>query len=151
MSDIKQLSIDHLKQVNILQLATAKDNKPWICTVHFYADDELNIYWVSRTDRIHSKQIDANPNVSATAVVHVNTLDEDYVIAVTLAGQAEVLTNAPAEVRQAYQTKLNKPANMLPDPEDPNNLQEFYVLKPEKLILFDTKNLAGNPRQEISL
>lgn len=145
--DPKELSRKSLQEINILQLATAENNNPWICTVHFYADDQLNLYWVSRTDRKHSKQIAENPFASATMVVHENTPSENYVISVTLSGKAELLADVPAGIREAYVAKLNKPPNMLPDQNDPDNLQEFYRLTPSEVVLFDTKNFLKAPRQ----
>lgn len=147
----KELIQKHLSGINILQLATSHNDEPWICTVHFCMDKNFNIYWVSRTDRKHSQQIASNPKASVTAVVHQNSPDEDYVIAVSATGTAEITKDASGDIRNAYQTKLNKPPNMLPDPNEESNLQEFYCLKPEKFILFDTKNLTGNPRLEIKL
>jgi uncharacterized protein YhbP (UPF0306 family) len=149
--DPKQLAKEYVKQFNVMQLATAEDNDPWICTVHFYADDELNFYWVSSTDRHHSRHIAKNPLASATFVVHENTPEEGYVISVTASGKAEVVTDVADEIRKAYIAKLHKPANLLPDSDDSANLQKFYRLKPDSIIVFDTKNFPKNPRQEFSL
>jgi uncharacterized protein YhbP (UPF0306 family) len=148
--DPQQLAKEYLKQVNIMQLATTQDNEPWICTVHFYADDALNLYWVSRTDRKHSEQIAQNPSVGVTAVIHENTPEENYVIAVTAVGSAELVKDAPESIRSAYVEKLNKPPSLLPS-DDPKNLQEFYRLKPDTFVVFDTKNFPKDPRQEFRL
>lgn len=149
--DLKQLAKEHLQKINIMQLATTENNNPWICTVHFYADDELHIYWVSRTDRKHSRQIAENPLASATMVVHENTPAEDYVISVTAAGKAELVKDIPDKIKNAYVAKLNKGASLLPSADDPVNLQEFYRLKPDSIVLFDTKNFRQKPRQEFSV
>jgi uncharacterized protein YhbP (UPF0306 family) len=150
--DVKQLISQHLADMKIMQLATSLNDEPWVCTLHFYADEQLNLYWVSRTNRHHSQQIAQNPNVSATILVHENTPDEDYVIAVTIAGTAELLTDGVDEtIRSEYQTKHQKPDTMLPDPTNPNDLQKFYRFKPARIVLFDTKNFLESPRQVLGI
>ncbi|HVX57710.1 MAG TPA: pyridoxamine 5'-phosphate oxidase family protein [Candidatus Saccharimonadales bacterium] len=143
----KQLAKEYLRQIKVMQLATSENNVPWICTVHFYADDELNLWWSSRTDRKHSQQLANNPQASATVLVHENTPEKDYVIAVTAAGVVELVKDIPADIRQAYITKLDRPDHLLP----PNNMQEFYRLKPRSIVVFDTKNFSQDPRQEFTL
>lgn len=145
----KELARQSLERIKVMQLATAEGNDPWLCTVHFYADEALNLYWVSRTDRKHSKQIAGNPKACATMVVHENTPEEEYVISVTLDGNAELVKDAQEKIREAYVAKLNKDASMLPS-DDPKNLQKFYRLTPESIVLFDTKNFPQSPRQEFS-
>lgn len=145
--DSKQLAKEYLHKINIMQLATSKNDQPWVCTVHFYADDNLNLWWSSRTDRRHSEQIAGNPQASATVLVHENTPEEDYVIAVTATGKAEQVKDIPEKIKQAYITKLDRPVHLTP----PANMQEFYRLKPESIIVFDTKNFPQSPRQEFNL
>jgi uncharacterized protein YhbP (UPF0306 family) len=142
--DPKKLAKQYLEQIKIMQLATAENNNPWICTVHFYADDNLNLYWSSRTDRKHSEQLAGNPMASATILVHENTPEKDYVIAVTATGKAELVKEPPEGVREAYRAKLDRPDFLMP----PNNNQEFYRLRPDTMIVFDTKNFPKDPRQE---
>lgn len=134
-----------------MQLATSANDDPWICTVHFYTDDDLNFYWVSRSDRLHSEQIAQNPRVAVTVLIHENTPAEDYVIAVSLTGTAEIVEDIDDAVRSSYIAKHNKPDALLPNPDDPKNLQRFYKIKPTKFVIFDTLNLTGNPRQELAI
>ncbi len=145
--DPKKLAKEYLKTIKIMQLATAENNKPWVCTVHFYADDDLKLWWSSQTTRHHSRHIDKNPLASATMLVHENTSEKDYVIAVTATGQASLVKDVPEGIKQAYITKLDRPAHLTP----PNNMQEFYCLKPESIVVFDTKNFPRDPRQEFKL
>jgi nitroimidazol reductase NimA-like FMN-containing flavoprotein (pyridoxamine 5'-phosphate oxidase superfamily) len=136
---------------NIMQLATCANDKPWVVTVHFYADDELNLYWCSRPDRRHSEEVRANPNASATILVHENTEAENWVIGITYSGQVEELAALDNKLAQAYIDKLLK------DPELPRKIasgeipDKWYRLKPENIILFDTKNFPAGPRQELNL
>lgn len=51
-----------------MSLATVKDNKPWVCEVHFAYDDALNIYFVSKLSTRHCKEIAENANVAGNIV-----------------------------------------------------------------------------------
>ncbi len=51
-----------------LSLATASENKPWVCEVHFVYDDELNLYFISDRARRHSQDIAVNSNVAGNIV-----------------------------------------------------------------------------------
>lgn len=149
--DPKDVIKQQINQVNIMQLATSLNDVPWVVTVHFYADDELNLYWSSRDNRRHSQEITANPNAAATILVHENTEAENWVMSVTASGQAEPVEDLDDEIAAAYIKKLLK------DPELPAKIKsgsvpdKWYRLKPASIILFDTKNFPQNPRQEVIL
>jgi uncharacterized protein YhbP (UPF0306 family) len=143
----KDLIKQYINQPIIMQLATCVNNQPWVCTVHFYADDKLNLYWVSRNDRRHSKEIKVNPKVSATILIHENTATEDWVIAVTLEGIAEVVDESIIQnVGQDYVNKTAKDPELLAKIVD--GPDKFYRLIPSSIVLFDNKNFPKDPRQE---
>jgi hypothetical protein len=79
--------------------------------------------------------------------VHENNSEENYVIAVTASGGAEIVNNIPEDIKNAYRTKLDRPDFLMP----PNNEQKFYRLKPSSIVVFDTKNFPKDPRQEFEL
>lgn len=56
-----------------MQLATAVNDQPYLCTVHYYSDDNLNFYWSSKPFRRHSGEIEQNPKVSTYVLIHENT------------------------------------------------------------------------------
>lgn len=132
-----------------MQLATSKDGQPWLCNVHFYADDGLNIYWRSTTERRHSKEIAENPKVAIVIKVHENTPEEDYIIGMTIEGTAELLAEATDHtVVDAYCKKLGKDtktAEAIKAGTDPN---KFYKITPKNFVVFNTRDFEGNPRQE---
>ena len=143
---------EQLSSVNIMQLATSDNNLPWICSLHFYADKGINLYWISREDRRHSKEIKKNSKVSAVILIHENTSPEDYVIGLTVTGEAELIGEKPGrDIATEFAGKLNKPANLISDIENGANPHKFYRLKPSELVLFDTKNFPQDPRQVIVL
>lgn len=152
MQQIEELIREYLKTNNVIQLATCIDNQPWLCNVHFYADDDLNIYWRSTTERRHSKEIAQNPNVAAVIKVHENTPEEDYIIGMTVEGTAELLAE---ETDHAVVDAYGKKHGVAPEKieaikagTDPN---KFYRITPKSFVVFNTRDFEGNPRQEWSV
>jgi uncharacterized protein YhbP (UPF0306 family) len=150
--DPEALIRQYVEQARIMQLATSANDQPWACTIHYYSDKDLNIYWVSTLEREHSKNIAQNPKVSAAILVHEDTPDEQYVIGMSLEGEVELIgEQVPEEIGQSYIQKLGRPPTLLRDIASGKNPHKFYRLKPSRIVLFDTKNISGNPRQEITL
>jgi uncharacterized protein YhbP (UPF0306 family) len=67
--DVEKIIRDYLPNIVHMSLATSKDNKPWVCEVHFAYDDDLNLYFRSLASRRHSEEIAINPNVAGNIVV----------------------------------------------------------------------------------
>lgn len=135
-----------------MQLATAMDNQPWVCNLHFYADDKFNLYWISTEARLHSQHVQQNPKVATALLVHENTADEDYVIGLSVIGNA-VMTDEPLtnEVGPAFVHKHGHRETLLSDIKEGKNAHRFYKLSPTKIVLFDSKNFPADPRQIIKL
>ena len=72
-----------------MSLATCVNNHPWVSEVHFVYDDKLNLYFRSRQDRRHSREIAANPHVAGN-IVEQHNLGE-YPHAVYFEGSAGVV------------------------------------------------------------
>jgi uncharacterized protein YhbP (UPF0306 family) len=144
----EELIRQYLSQVNIMQLATSVDNQPWACTVHYYSDDDFNLYWVSTLARKHSQDIDKNPKVAAAVMVHENTPDEPYVIGISIEGSAELIgSRVTDEVAQGYARKHGKDSDM-PAIAQGKHPHKFYRLKPSRIVLFDSKSFPEDPRKE---
>lgn len=148
----KELLKKYLSETNVIQLATSQNDQPWVCTLHFYSDDEFNFYWISTETRKHSQQIKNNHNVAVAILVHENKPDEDYVIGITVSGQAEYVGEQIDDaIGQAFLKKHGKDPALLTDIESGKNPHKFYRLIPDKIILFDSQNFPDKPRQEIAL
>ena len=133
-----------------MQLATSANNHPWICNVHFYADDALHIYWASTPERRHSKYIAQNPHIAIAIKIHEDTPDERYVIGLCAEGDAQMLSAEETEtIMQAYVNKIGTPPALLNDIKQ--GKIRFYRLKPANFVLFDTKNFSENPRQKYAV
>src|SRR5690606_14682804 len=73
-----------------MQLATVAGNQPWVCTVYFVADDELNLYWLSWPTRRHSKELMGNSKVAAAIAIK----QDQPIIGVQIEGIAEEVEDA---------------------------------------------------------
>ncbi len=75
-----------------MSLATVSGNRPWVCEVHFAYDQDLNLYFRSKTTRRHSQEIAANPQVAGN-IVKQHSKDE-YPGAIYFEGAAELISDS---------------------------------------------------------
>ncbi|KKR06268.1 MAG: hypothetical protein UT34_C0001G0308 [candidate division WS6 bacterium GW2011_GWF2_39_15] len=61
--ELKSLVSNYLSTQKLMSLATFSDT-PWIANLYYVHDSDLNLYFVSKAWREHSKAIDINPNVA---------------------------------------------------------------------------------------
>ena len=66
--EIESTIREYIDQVIHLSLATVKDNKPWVCEVHFSYDKDLNLYFVSSKNTRHATELLENPYVAGNIV-----------------------------------------------------------------------------------
>ena len=66
--NLEQVVREYIEKSIHMSFATAKDNRPWVCELHFTYDDDLNLYFRSLKTRRHSMEIAENPYVSGTII-----------------------------------------------------------------------------------
>ena len=64
--DIKKLIKEVLEKGYLMSLGTVDEGGVWVCDVIYIFDDDLNIYWMSKDFRRHSKAILINPGIAGT-------------------------------------------------------------------------------------
>lgn len=147
MKIAEQMIRDYIPKVNIMQLATSVNDQPWLCTVHFFSDEELNFYWCSTIDRRHSKEIAGNSRVACYVLVHENTPHENYVIGISVEGTAVLVDPQHAKAAiEGYVSKLGKDKATLRDLM--NGTKPLYRLTPTSIVMFNNKDFPENSRQE---
>lgn len=136
--DVEVVIRDGLSSMQLLQLATAGDAGPWICTVHFVADDDLNIYWLSLPSRRHSQELVANSNVAVTVAVKY----EMPVIGIQAEGQASEVTDSEVikNIMEKYVEKFNIGRTFYENFIAGNNKHKLYKFTPRRFSLFDEVN-----------
>lgn len=142
--DIKQLAKDHLKDSYVLQLATSHGDQPWVCNVHFFADDNLNLYWMSDPATRHSEDIAANPRVAAAVAVN----EAMPLIGVQIEGDAEQLEfTGHDDVLQRYAARHERD-DFIKKAVSGELPFKLYRLAPRVVQIFDLKNFPKSPKQE---
>lgn len=146
--DIEKVIRDYLPQIVHMSLATSKDNKPWVCEVHFAYDDNLNLYFRSLASRRHSQEIAANSNVSGN-VVRQHELGE-YPLGVYFEGTAEML-QAGDEQNKAFElikARLKASDDILTEAQDPDGHQ-FYKITVTNWYVFGKLDDTGGKKQQL--
>ncbi len=138
----------YLPTKNVIQLATARDNQPWACNVHYFSDEDLNLYWISEPGRRHSLEIQDNKKVAAVIKIHENTEQENYVIGIAIEGTAQEMESFDETIAASYRDKLSKGESFVEDMKSGKKPYKFYKLTPKKFVLFDTQDFTGDPRKE---
>lgn len=139
----------HLKEVKTMQLATVDAKKPWISTVYFVADNDLNIYWLSFPSRRHSQEILKNPNVAIAIPVKLDR----PVIGIQAEGKAAVFeeTSEVKRISKLYIEKYDDGKDFFKNFVVGENKHSMYKLKPEKFVLFDEVNYKDKGPQILEL
>lgn len=128
-----------------MQLATVSSGQPWLCTVYFVADDDLNVYWSSTKTRRHSKELLAHPQV-AVAIVK----DQDRKQGMQITGLGSLVGDDDVErVNKLYGDKFgHKPERMN---EVRAGTRGFWKVTPNLIALWDEVNFPDSPKQEYRL
>ena len=139
---LRKLIVDYLKKAKLMQLATSVNGQPWVCSVWFASDEDLNIYWFSSTTRRHSGEILKNKKVAAAIVLPHTPTDPPR--GLQLQGLAEVLETAIYVYKDRI-FPLETIKDLMQNKEKPH---KFYRIKPTQFVLFDAVNFGDNWRQE---
>lgn len=148
MSDleIRGLVEKYLSEGRIAQLATVRDDQPWICNVHMATDELDSIYWISKATSRHSKDISSNPHVAMTLAVKTDR----PLIGVQIEGTAAVVTES-ASIRAAMSDWMRRHGGsekFVDSIVDGTNEYKLYRLTPQHSQLFDEVNFPDSPMQE---
>src|SRR5579872_349564 len=102
--NLRALIEEYLQEAKMLQIATSKNDQPWVCTVYFAFDEDLNIYWISKPSRRHSEEISTNEK--AAGVIVLPHVYGKPVRGIQFQGIAKALkTNNDAEEGMKYYAK----------------------------------------------
>lgn len=139
--DIEKIIREYIDGVIHLSLATCTHDKPWICEVHFSYDDDLNLYFLSKPERRHSREIATNPNVSGSIITQ-HKIGEP-VRGISFEGTVEEIKDI-SKTHPAYLTYCERFGT------GPEILDHgFYMIKVGDFYLFD--NRETEPGQKYHL
>lgn len=133
--DVEKLVREHIEATVHMSLGTSKDNKPWVCEVHFAYDEDLNLYFRSLTSRRHSQEIATNPKVAGN-IVRQHALGE-YPTGVYFEGTAELLGPGESQNKafECINTRLKAGDDILDEAQNPDGHQ-FYKITVKNWYVF---------------
>ena len=133
--DVEKIIREYIDKSLHMSLGTSKDNKPWVCEVHFVYDDKLNLYFRSLKSRRHSQEIAVNPSVAGN-IVRQHAVDE-YPHAVYFEGSAALIEDDAVrqELFPLFQTRLGSNEGILEDARQQDGHQ-FYKIVVENWYAF---------------
>lgn len=144
-----ELIRQYLPQGRMMQIATVNGGQPWICTVYFVEDEELNLYWLSLPTRRHSQEIAAYNKVAVAVPVKF----DKPVIGIQAEGLAEEVTDKQfiADVMRRYVERYNSGQQFYDRFVAGQNQHVLYRFMPASYVLFDEVSFPDDGRKEISL
>jgi len=148
---LRNLIENYLKEARLMQLATSRNNQPWVCSVWFTSDQNLNIYWFSSITRRHSKEVLKNPKVAGAIVLPQTPKDPPR--GLQFQGIAKLLSKQ-ADIEKAttlFEGRIFSKKQITELMVNKNKPHRFYKIKPTQFVLFDAINFPDNSRQELNL
>lgn len=148
LSNIEQTIRDYLPEVIHLSLASSRDNKPWVCEVHYVYDDDLNLYFRSTAACRHSTEIHENPYVAGNIVKQHGLGEKPR--GVYFEGTAKMLNNVDEQhvAFQRYCERFDTNSTILEDAHTESD-HKFYKITVRTWYVFDA--LESNPSKKYEL
>lgn len=134
---IETIIRDYIPQIIHMSIASVRDNKPWVCEVHFSYDDDLNLYFVSSVDTRHGQELAANPNIAGNIVTQHHK--DQKVRCVDFEGTATILESkeAEADAYRAYVNRYGESEGLLNEIRKDGNTR-FFKISVENFYVFDS-------------
>jgi len=130
---------DYLHQSFVMQLATVGgEGMPWVCTVYFVVDEDLNLYWLSWPTRRHSVELASNPKAAVTMPIKT----DQPVIGLGAEGKVDIVRdiNIIEQVMSKYVEKYSTGTEFVKNFKAATNKHAMYRFKADKYVLFDELN-----------
>jgi uncharacterized protein YhbP (UPF0306 family) len=144
--EVKDLIKKYLSQSRMMQIATVDGDQPWICTVYYVEDEDLNLYWLSLPTRRHSQEIQKHNKVAIAVPVKF----DKPIIGIQTEGTAEVVNDAEliAKVMESYVSKYDSGKDFYDNFVTRTNQHQLYKFSPKHYKLFDEEEYPGSPEQK---
>jgi len=140
--DVEKTIREYLPQVIHMSLGTCSGGKPWVSEVHYVYDDDLNLYFRSKTARRHSEEIANNENVAGNIVTQ-HVVDEK-VRGIYFEGRAKLLEDVDEDhvAYKFYCERFDTDEEILEEAKTEDG-HKFYMISVDNFFLFDAHNSPG--------
>lgn len=144
-----ELIRSYLPKGRMMQVATAHNRQPWVCTVYYVEDDDLNLYWLSLPTRRHSQEIAKNNKIAITVPIKF----DKPVVGIQAEGEAVAVADKEliASVMQRYTERYNSGKQFYDNFVTGKNQHVLFKFTPTAYVLFDEVNFPEDGRKEIPL
>lgn len=143
--DYHKIIIDILEKGYLMSLGTVDDGGPWVSDVIYVHDNNMNIYWLSKTATRHSKAIENSDQVAATITLS-NSPDEPN-LGLQIEGRATKLDGEHFELAAKHCQKRHQPEPAKDQPYLDDD-RAWYQLKPTKIEIIN-QPLWGFKKQSV--
>lgn len=149
--DPSHIAKSHFTAGRVMQLATIRNNVPYVVSVYYWATQDLtSVYWMSEPDRRHSRAIATIDKVAGAIVIK----QEQPVIGLQFGGDAHRVTDKDEIVlfTKRYNSKYNNAALGF-EKRYAAGIAKHHVYKMslEWLELFDEANFPGGKPVSVAL
>ena len=152
--NLRELVSNYLREAKLMQIATVKDNKPWVATVWYAFDDDLNLYFISRKTRRHSVELGKNSAIAGAIVKQHKTLGVKT-RGIQFEGNATEVSilELPKSFNLFVKRFPKAKKFMISVRAIIKNITDHHIYKivPSSIVLFDEVNFPDNSRQELKL
>lgn len=133
---------EYIHSSQVMQLATQVGGQPWLASVYYIEDDNLNLYWLSLPTRRHSQEIQANPKMAITIAVKL----DQPVIGIQAEGVADIVHDGVvvSKVMKRYINKYQVGKDFYSNFLAGKNQHVLYSFSPLRIVLFDELNFKKN-------
>ena len=142
----RDLITTYLAEAKIIQLATSKADQPWICSLHYGADEDGSMYWISKPTTRHSEDIASNSKVAVTIAVKAAR----PLIGIQAEGTAAVIED-PEALSSAMEVYIKAQGTDRAFAEQiiaGTNEHKLYKFSPSRFSLFDEVTYSHQRPQE---
>ena len=149
----------YIENVKLLVIASSDKNHPWIATVFYCYDEELNLYFLSRLARRHSQEIVRNKRV-AVAIADQNQIFGNKMKGLQIEGTCIPLNGKEAKnAFELYKKRFVKVEGFMPEKSLVRYEESFskgevihrvWKIIPTKIKIFD-ESRYGDVGKEFAL
>lgn len=138
-----------LQAGRVMQLATVRDDGPWIATVYFVADSTGNVYWLSFPARRHSEDVAKDDRAAVAIAIKL----DKPVIGLQASGTVHEITDLETvqRVLPDYVAKYGSGVDFVERFARGEAEHRLYRFTPEEWWLFDEVHYPGGQRQAAKL
>jgi uncharacterized protein YhbP (UPF0306 family) len=147
--DVEKAIREYLPGVIHMSLATCRENKPWVCEVHYVFDESLNLYFRSKEIRRHSQEIAGNPLVAGN-IVEQHSLEQNP-RGVYFEGKAEILNDIDGDnpVYKLFRDRFDLDEEIIEDAKSKDG-HRLYKISVAKYYLFDSRESKPSQKYELN-